>query len=82
MQRQVTELQDRVSALEASPGGTKCLVERSAVSQYDDYAEYWYGDAITGLDLDTPSSADWDVLVWTCGTQLVPQGLVPQPSEH
>jgi len=75
LRNRVVQLETRVESLELAvkalqegqpppTTGTTCQ-STIPVSQFDDYLSANVG-TVTGLDLDTPSSAQWNVVIKTC----------------
>ena len=64
LKRKVNRLENRVEALEAAP--TDACLDTIDVSQFNDYEQYLDSGPITGLDLDTPTAADYQVVIRIC----------------
>lgn len=49
------------------------------VSQFNDYEQYFDLGPITGLDLDCPTTNDWDVMIWTYS--VLPTAKLPREAQ-
>jgi hypothetical protein len=64
LQRQVTQLENRVERLEAAP--TEACLSTVPVSVFDDYLADDGFSSITGLDVDTGAGPDYRMVIRIC----------------